>query len=222
MKRAKQLSFIPNHKTNQRFFGGSLLIGRRKTPRPVNVKEPIHIVMRSQYAHGPRSFRSSKNIKRIERILERAALKYHIKIYRKAIQSNHIHLVVKISSKVSYKAFIAVVAGKIASYSMSQMSFKNFLHFLDETQSFDWGEGYKTPHKGQAFWDCRPFTRILYWGKDYQKACKYLLRNNLEALGFIKYQPRRKNYAYKRYLNPPISKARSIKNIEIYMNHLKY
>lgn len=219
MRRAKQLSFIPNNKTNQRFFGGALLVGRRKTPRPINTKEPIHLVMRSQYAHGNRSFRSSRNVKIIERILERAAYKYQIKIYRKAIQSNHIHLIVKVPSKKLYKAFVAVIAGKIASYSMGQMSYKNFIHYLNELNELNnathpkslsrlAGEGhasrqtaevvYKTPHKGQAFWDFRPFSRILYWGRDYQTACRYLLRNTLEALGFIKYQPRKISAVYQK------------------------
>ena len=226
MKRAKQLSLIPSSKTNKRFFGGSLLVGCRKGPRPMNTKEPIHLVMRSQYAHGVRSFRSARNLKAIERILEKAAFKYHIKIYRKAIQSNHIHLIIKISSKKSYKAFIAVIAGKIASYSMKQMSYKNFIHYLkglnelDEIKEFNKfvskdlirsaGEEarisqttevvYKTPHKGQAFWDFRPFSRILYWGKDYQTACNYLLRNTLEALGFIAYRPRKMIATYQKIL----------------------
>jgi hypothetical protein len=44
--------------------------------------------------------------------------------------------------------------------------------------------------KGLKFWDARPFTRVLEWGRDYRQACAYLAQNILEALGFIEYRPR--------------------------------
>ena len=178
-------------------------MGRRKTPRPLNTKEAIHLVLRSQFGFGRRSFRSLKNSKMITRILEKASDKYKVKIYRKAIQSNHIHLVIKISSLENYRAFISVISGRIASHIMEHMSFKEFLLNLSLEEDFGLltrrpGEGLQTPHKGQAFWEFRPFTRLLFWGKDYSEALHYLLKNTLEAIGFIPYTPRKKNYVYKR------------------------
>ena len=38
--------------------------------------------------------------------------------------------------------------------------------------------------KGKKFWDARPFTRIVAWGKAYTAACRYLIKNQLEAVGF--------------------------------------
>ena len=81
----------------------------------------------------------------------------------------------------------------------------------------DTGEGYKTPHRGQAFWDYRPFSRLLFWGKDYTTAINYLLKNTLEALGFLTYEPRAKNYVYenmqRRKINdgPAMNRARGSK-----------
>lgn len=206
----KQLSYIPQPRSNQRFFGGSLLVGRRKGPRPINTKEAVHFVLRSQFGFGRRSFRNSRNIKTIERILEKASLKYRVKIYRKAIQSNHIHLVIKVATKESYRAFIAVISGRIASHIMDHMSFNKFLLNLALEEDFGLvsrkpGEGVVKQHKGQAFWEFRPFSRLLYWGKDYNQTLAYLLKNTLEAIGFILYKKRSKNYAYEKELKLLIS-----------------
>ncbi len=198
--KSKQLLLIPA-KTNKRFFGGSLLVGKRKTPRPINTKEPIHFVLRSQFASGVRSFRTVRNHKNIESILNKTAAKYGIRIYRKAIQSNHIHLIIKVPSKYAYKCFISMITGKIASFTMNYMSFKDFLLNLALDSVSDRhkrGEGYQTPYKGQAFWEYRPFSRLLHWGKDYKTALSYLLQNTLEALGFIPYTPRKVSSAYRR------------------------
>jgi REP element-mobilizing transposase RayT len=40
-------------------------------------------------------------------------------------------------------------------------------------------------------WDHRPFTRIVNWGKDFQKACRYVHQNFKESVGLIPYEPRR-------------------------------
>jgi hypothetical protein len=50
----------------------------------------------------------------------------------------------------------------------------------------------KGASKSIQFWDKRPFTRILEWGKDFNVISSYLLQNILEALGFIPYKPRKK------------------------------
>jgi len=100
------------------------------TPRPINTKEAIHFVLRSQFAHGKTSFRTLKNHRGIASILKKASMKYGIRIYRQSIQSNHIHLVLKVPSRYAYKCFISVISGKIASFVMNNMSFKNFIKDL--------------------------------------------------------------------------------------------
>ena len=35
------------------------------------------------------------------------------------------------------------------------------------------------------FWDARPFTRIVAWGRDYLGVRKYLALSVLEAVGFL-------------------------------------
>ena len=39
-------------------------------------------------------------------------------------------------------------------------------------------------------WQSRPFTRLLNWGREYDKACRYVEQNWLESMGFIDYRER--------------------------------
>jgi len=207
--RHTQLEFIPqklSQRFNQRFFGGAMLKGRRKGLRPLSRSEALHFVLRSQFGRGVHSFRNRRNYSEINRILSSSAQKYGVKIYHRAIQSNHIHLIFRITNRRLYRCFISVITGKIAQLVMQGLSFKEFLQTL--SSSSGWGEGYQKPHQGQAFWDYRPFQRILNWGRDYQIACQYLLKNTLEALGFVAYQERPKKNAYTKYqvkISPPRS-----------------
>jgi REP element-mobilizing transposase RayT len=42
-------------------------------------------------------------------------------------------------------------------------------------------------------WLFRPFTRIVEWGRDFKRTCGYVEMNELEAWGYIPYQPRGRN-----------------------------
>ena len=170
--------------------------------RPLSAHEAMHFVLRSQFGRGVNSFRNSRNYGEIDRIISRSARKYGVRIYRQAIQGNHIHLILKIKNRRLYRCFIAVVAGRIAQHVMGNRSFREFFRNL----SCERGEGYLRPYAGQAFWDYRPFHRILFWGRDYTSACRYVVQNILEALGFVAYKERPKKNAYTKYLvkiSPP-------------------
>jgi len=224
MKKIRQLNLF---KKDLRFFGGSLLYGRRKSVRPLSTKEPIHVVLRSSWAYSENSFLLDKNKKDIERIIQRTALKYHIKVYRRAIVSNHLHLIIKISSRKNYQTFIRVLSSQIASHVMKMQSFKVFqkLLFKSATRAGDptsvsiksgknqvlpclrYEKALREPQgKEQAFWQFRPFTRILHWGKDFKESCNYLIKNTLEALGFITYVERKN--IYRKYLFADVSEMR--------------
>jgi REP element-mobilizing transposase RayT len=187
-------------KKDLRFFGGRLLHGRRRTHRPLNTKEAIHLVMRSSWAMGADSFLHKRNKSQIERLITVVAQKYRVRVYQKAIASNHVHLMIKIESQKLYSAFIRALAGKIASQVMRQQSFKVFRRRQIRDRGdggggggASAGEGKEIQGLGQQFWQFRPWTRLIAWGKDYLGCCKYVARNSLEALGFIAYKPRGKS-----------------------------
>ncbi|MEQ1666349.1 MAG: transposase [Bdellovibrionales bacterium] len=141
-------------------FGGELSKGKRKSRRPLDVKKPLHLVLRVQVSR-PGTGSLFKNQTFINEKLKKFAKKFGIAIYGKAIVSNHIHLVLKFSHRLNYISFIRSVAGVLA----------------------------KTLN---VKWTLLPFTRIVTWGRDFKNTLKYVLQNELEALGIIDYQPRKR------------------------------
>lgn len=169
--------------------------GRRRRQRPLSTKEPIHIVLRSSWARGPFSFLLTKNKKTIERQIEFYARKYAIKVYRRAIVGNHFHLIIRIPSRKSYNRFIRVLSSQIASHVMRSQSFRDFQKLFLDQYAGDPPMAGELQGKGQAFWQFRPWTRVMPWGQAFKACCKYLTQNTLEALGFTTYKPRKNIYA---------------------------
>ncbi|MBC7421682.1 MAG: hypothetical protein H7328_13215, partial [Bdellovibrio sp.] len=96
MKKAKQQSFFQNEPKHQKFFGGALLYRRRKSMRPLSSKDSIHFVLRSTWTMGPDSFLAQRNYQAIHQIITRFAKKFGVRIYQRAINSNHLHLLLRI------------------------------------------------------------------------------------------------------------------------------
>ena len=208
MKKSKQFLLFGSQVQSSKFFGGALLGGRRKSMRPLTSKDCIHFVLRSLWAKGPDSFLVQHNRRHIEQIISRFAKKFGVRIYKMAINSNHLHLLLRITNRRLYRAFIKAVAGQIASLVMGQ---KSFLEFSRSRRVSVTGDGSKTAigdgKKNNAkahFWEFRPFSRVVNWGRDFKQCLKYLRQNTLEAFGFIPYRPRENFYAA--WLNSKVTK----------------
>lgn len=193
MRKSKQLSFL---RPQVKFFGGALLQNKRKSQRPLTAKDSIHFVLRSEWATGRYSFLVAKNRTVIGRILDRFAKKFGVRIYQKSINSNHIHLLLKITNRTLYKAFIKSISGQIASHVMEQQSFKLFQKRRHLSERGDGLPTVKSTNlKQQGFWQFRPFSRIVNWGKDFKICTSYIKQNVLEALGFVPYKARKNYYS---------------------------
>ncbi len=197
MKKSKQLTLFPNQQ--KKFFGGALLYKKRKSKRPLSKKDSIHLVLRSEWAMGRDSFLAKRNHHAIKHILMRFSKKFGVRIYQQAINSNHIHLLLKITNRTLYTAFIKAISGQIASHTMGQQSFKVF---ADTRKKLAAGDGSKAKVEAKSarqtpegFWQFRPFSRITNWGRDFKQCIGYLKQNILEALGFVNYKPRKNHYA---------------------------
>lgn len=151
-------------------FGGSTIKGNPRDARPISTKNPMHLVMRSSHATGTRSFLKGARVRQIETLVYRLGKQTGVRVYRYANSGNHLHLVVLPRSRRAFHAYLRAISGLIARITLGA-------------------------ERGSAadvqFWDARPFTRILQWGKDFQNACRYVLQNTLEAIGFLPYQPRK-------------------------------
>jgi REP element-mobilizing transposase RayT len=150
-------------------FGGALLKGNPREARPVSTKRPMHLVMRSTLATGARSFLSPHRAKRIDALIRSVGRDKGVRIYRYANSGNHLHLIVLPRSRVAFRSFLRAITGLIARI----------------TLAVERGRA-----AGLKFWDARPFTRILEWGRDFKAVSDYLTENTLEAIGFIPYRPR--------------------------------
>lgn len=174
MQTPKQL-FLENFKMkSQKHFGGAYLKNSNpKEKRPISTKKAMHLVLRSSMAKGPLSL--LRNNKKVSNILYKQAKACGVKIYRFANAGNHLHLIILPSTRVTFMKFIRSVSGLIARFIL---------------------KAERGAAKSMQFWDKRPFTRILEWGKDFKVSSEYLLQNTLEALGFIPYQPRKKTIKF--------------------------
>lgn len=183
MKKAKQIGFELLEMKSAKHFGGSYLKkSHAKTKRPITTKRSMHLVMRSSLAKGERSL--LKHARSIQELVRLQAQKFGVRVYRFANAGNHLHMVILPSSRKSLNGFLRSISGLIARIVLGA----------------ERGAAGKSAVKNVQFWDQRPFTRILEWGREYQGVIKYLVQNSLEALGFIEYTPRKSKFK-----SPPIS-----------------
>src|SRR5262249_51105058 len=158
--------------------------------RPIAVKRPMHLVMRSPQATGARSFLMTERARKIQALIHRAGKEHGVRVYRLANSGNHLHLIVQPRSREAFHGFLRAITGVIARITLGRERGLG-------RKVARWGvTREKAPRKEEAhgetareklaatdapsarrFWDSRPFTRILEWGRDYRRTAAYLLRN---------------------------------------------
>lgn len=172
---ANQLSLIKDPRIQTKLwwvvkrstYGGSM--NYRKVKRPFDSRMLTHAVFKGDVTEA---VRFSKFGPTITQIILHSAKRYGIKIKDSAIHHDHIHLLF---------------------YTRSREAYSRFLRFF----SAEMGRRYARLYKRMRFrpkplWKARPFTRLVSWGKkSLIRVRHYIRRNRWEALGFIKYQPRR-------------------------------
>jgi len=149
-------------------FGGRYLKNYNPNcQRPMDSKKALHLVLKSSQAVGDKSFKSEKFEAKIWDIIKHHAEKTGIKIHEYANGGNHLHLLLHAKNRDDYTAFIKTITGLIARTV---------------------GKSERGKPLKKRFWDARPFSRVVSFAKKEFKAIKtYLLRNTLEAIGWMKY-----------------------------------
>lgn len=156
--RTSQLSLLPKLAKSSTSFGGSLLHGRRKAERPISAKRPMHLVLKSTQAVGTLSFVNHR--RSLEVVLQRCARKWGVRLMDHQWNWNHLHVVILVPNRTIYHHWIRELTGSV-------------VRTL---------EG-KTGIFLRRFFDHRPFTRVLQWGRDLQNALAYLELNEMEIFG---------------------------------------
>ncbi len=178
----KQLHLIPNFNTCKE-HGGTFSLGKRRKKRPLSLKKPLHLVLRSDFAFGSRSLLRHRPL--IEKVLAKAKKRFSIRIYEMAIVSNHIHIMIKGRTRQDLQNFFRVVAGHIAQELLRQFP-------VLPSERTKQGGASKTREKENRFWQTRIYSRIVSWGREYSNVKEYVVQNALEALGLMPYKSRAK------------------------------
>lgn len=134
----------------------------------------MHLTLRSSMAKGERSFLASRSRRvLIEKKIREVAEKFGVSIYKIAVVGNHIHLLLRATSRGGFISFLRAITGIIARIVLGAERGKAK---LKETT---------------RFWDQRPWTRVIAWMKDFANVKKYVQQNFNEAMGFVPYKPRK-------------------------------
>jgi len=115
--------------------------------------------------------RLKRNKEIISHLLLELSPKFQVKIFNNSLNSNHIHLLVKAQTQKNLQDFLRVLAGQIAQRITRAVRAKK--------NSF-------------SFWLQPAWKRIVHWGRDFSSLNNYIYRNQLETLGLILYQSRKR------------------------------
>ena len=162
----RQLSFLPKLMPHYRVdHGGDIGKGRRKGPRPFSQKNAIHVVFRSVKARGQWSLLTRRNESLVERLLKTCAKRYRIKVYRSENVGNHLHLLVKTEEK---------------KYWLARDNFSGFLREFGGAVAFNITGAKKASPQG-GFWEKRVYSRLVSWGREFDRIKEYFAKNFYEA-----------------------------------------
>ena len=152
----KQSTFKGKEFKKEMRFGGALLKGNARGPRPLSTKLPMHTVLRTNGA----SLRRPAIYRRVNDIVTAAEKKYGIRVYSYANVGSHIHMLGRVPNRRLWPKFIREVTGRIA-----QLCGKPGEKFWK--------------HKPWT-------RVIAGWKKAYQTVKDYLYLNQMEGEGNIK------------------------------------
>ncbi|MBL7687127.1 MAG: hypothetical protein JNJ49_03760 [Bdellovibrionaceae bacterium] len=157
----KQTTFHGFPKKERVFSPGKRTTRESRQCRPLATNEALHLVLRSDRARGSKSLLKYDGV--VRAVIAKLALRHGVRVYRIVNAGNHLHITLKLSNQFLWHGFISGITGGIA-----------------RTVGFKRDENAK-----QGFWNSRPFTRLIAWGRDYNVVKDYHTLNQLEADGAV-------------------------------------
>jgi hypothetical protein len=162
MPAARQLSFPPSLTRARRKHGSDIRKGKRKEARPFHPKLAMHLILKSSRARGTWSMLHPRHKGRVYWLIESKAEKHGIRVCQSANVGNHLHLLIRARSHVSFKRFLRELSGAIAQTITGA-----------------------TKAMPQKFWDGLAYSRLVTWGRDFAGVQAYIVKNLLEGMGTI-------------------------------------
>ena len=139
----------------KKYFGGSHLVKKRKSKRPLDFGKLTHLVLRLK-DNQPAFF--SPRDRDLRRLFYLVAAKYSIQIEELILNHTHIHAVIAIKDRESYRGFIRELTSKIVGSLSKSIGIKF-----------------------KKIFDHRPFTRIVSWGRGMMVLDQYMNKNEQES-----------------------------------------
>lgn len=136
--------------------------GSRKKIRPFHRKQALHVTMKSSQAKGKWSFLKHDNYFSVLELIESLKQRFSITIEKQSINSNHLHLLLRAKTKDDLSGFLKALSGLI----------------VRKVTGSQKGNSLKA-----KFWDQRPFSRIVSFGRDFRNVVKYIGMNMNESIG---------------------------------------
>ncbi|MEK6775140.1 MAG: transposase [Bdellovibrionota bacterium] len=190
MQKQQKFDFAKVHWKYRFSHGGTLRNSRKgRGTRPLSKKESLHLVFKANKDCLRGGLRTYRRYFLIQKIVDRYAQKFFVKIEQISIQNDHVHFLIRASRRTDYQNFFRVVTGQIA----QQFQKSGLLNFaLDLHQKKKVTDTpvdiTETRKKQKKLWKHRPFTRVICGWKAYKTVVSYVKLNEQEALGNIPYR----------------------------------
>ncbi len=173
--RTKKESFLPGFdKKAGAKHGGELSLGKRKTFRPIDTKQALHIVLKSSKARGTLSMLHPQHCNSIDHFIRKTAQRWGVRVFQFANVGNHLHLLIQVPTREAWKRFSKELSGGIAQIVTGAQKGSALKRSQDSS----------VPDSAKrGFWDHLLFTRIVSFGRDYAGVVRYFIKNLFEAAG---------------------------------------
>ncbi len=189
-KQSQQTEFQKIHWKHRYSHGGQLRNCRHgRGSRALTRKAPIHLVFKANKEVLRGGFRTYRRYFLIQKLVDIYAKRFFVKIEQITVQSDHLHLLIRINKRSQAQNFFRVVAGQIA----QRFKLEGLVNFsLTQKSATDTSiDAPKTTRHPKKLWKYRPFTRVVKGWKPYQIVRNYIQLNEQEALGVISYRKER-------------------------------
>ncbi len=155
--------------------------------RPLSIRETMHLVLRSTKAKGDWSFRKPRNHAHVNRIVDKFAVMYGVRVISMANVGNHLHLQIKLSNRYTYRPFIRAVTAAIAMAITGRNRWtRNRMAEHGPAKRSGKQPHQNKPPKREKFWDYRPFTRVVESFKAWLNLKDYIKINEFEGAGYTR------------------------------------
>ncbi len=188
----RQLDFFKAN-WKMRYVHGGVLRQKKsgRGPRPLSTKDPLHIVFKCHRQHlREGSLRGAKSFTIVKLIIKKYSVKFFVKIEQISIQGDHIHLLVRCGRRSKYHSFFRVCAGQIAQVFQREGLLRKPIQ-AEKVNSKKTMTDTPIDITPPRLWMYRPFSRIVKSWKGFKIVREYILLNEKEALGQIRYQKQR-------------------------------